>query len=100
MSPDYVAQGLYKLVSQCDNGAVMGAVKDTPFFIIPDTGHVKLLTMILMAKIILNHPKNGAIKNTEGIPSSVVDAIADNILELPILPLTLIEVQPTIYNLT
>ena len=52
MSPDEVAEGFYKLVSGCNNGAVMWAVKDTPFLIIPDTGTVKLMTMIFMAKII------------------------------------------------
>ena len=52
MSPDYVSQGFYKLVTECDNGAVMWAVNGMPFGIIPDTGNLKVLIIGLMARII------------------------------------------------
>ena len=52
MTPEYVADGFYKLLSDCGNGTVMGAMKDTPFFVIPDTGKIKVLVLVAVAKLI------------------------------------------------
>ena len=52
MSPEYVAKGFYKLVSECDNGSVMMVVNHTPFTIIPDTARFKILGMLIISKII------------------------------------------------
>lgn len=42
MTPEYVAEGFYKLVTRCKNGAVMTAVKDLPFVVIPDDSDMYL----------------------------------------------------------
>ena len=44
LTPEYVAEGFYKLVTKFGNGAVMSAVKGSPFVIIPDDSdlYVKL----------------------------------------------------------
>ena len=52
MSHEYVAEGFYKLVTECDNGSVMMVMKHTPFTIIPDTANFKVFGMILLAKFL------------------------------------------------
>ena len=51
MTPEFVAEGFYKLVSGCDNGAVMGVMNKTPFFIIPDTSSLKVMMMVIFSKL-------------------------------------------------
>ena len=51
MSPEYVADGFYKLVTKCSNGAVIWAFKDTPFLVIPDNSYLNLVPLFLIAKI-------------------------------------------------
>jgi len=52
MTPEYVAEGFYKLVTQADNGAVMWSLKDTPFLVIPDDSELKVLILVMMAKLL------------------------------------------------
>ena len=52
MTPEYVAEGFYKLVTKCDNGTVIWAIKDTPFLIIPDDAEIKTLVRAVMAKLL------------------------------------------------
>ena len=51
MEPREVADGFYKLVTQCKNGSVMAVIKDYPPFLIPDYGMVMVLGLGLMSKI-------------------------------------------------
>ena len=50
MTPDYVAEGFYKLVTECSNGDVIWSMPDTPYLVVPDDGEMKLLMLVLMAK--------------------------------------------------
>ena len=52
MTPEYVAEGFYKLVTKCDNGAVIWAIKNTPFLIIPDDGQGMVIIRAIMAKLL------------------------------------------------
>ena len=52
MSLDYVAEGFYKLATECDNGSVMMVMNDMPYTIIPDTAKIKILGIAIVAKII------------------------------------------------
>ena len=50
MSPEYVAEGLYRLVTQCHSGAVM-AVMPGLYFIYPDTSSTFIIGLVLLAKL-------------------------------------------------
>ena len=52
MTPEYVAKGFYKLVTECGNGNIMCVIKDTPFLILPDDAVFKVLISVLIAKFI------------------------------------------------
>lgn len=52
MSLDYVAEGFYKLATECDNGSVMMVTNNVPCTIIPDTAKMKILGIAIFAKII------------------------------------------------
>ena len=51
MTPEYVAEGFYKLVTELGNGSVIWAFKDTPFLVIPDYSFINLIPLFLMARI-------------------------------------------------
>ena len=51
MTPEYVAEGFYNLVTKADNGSVMWSLKDTPYLIIPDDSELRVLILVLMAKL-------------------------------------------------
>ena len=51
MTPEYVAQGFYKLVAECKNGSVLWSLKDTPFLVIPDDAEIRVLIWAIMAKL-------------------------------------------------
>merc|ERR1712013_58746 len=36
MTPEYVAEGFYRLVTQCSNGSAMAVLKGSPYIIVPD----------------------------------------------------------------
>ena len=50
MTPDYVAEGFYKLVTECDNGNVIWAMPNTPYLVVPDDSDMKIVMLVLMAK--------------------------------------------------
>lgn len=52
MTPEYVAEGFYNLVTKCDNGSVMWSLKGTPYLVIPDDSEIKVLLRVIMAKLI------------------------------------------------
>ena len=52
MTPKHVANGFYKLVTECQNGDVMAVIKDTPYFIVPDDAEVRITILVLMAMLI------------------------------------------------
>ena len=52
MTPDYVAEGFYKLVTECSNGDIIWSMPDTPYLVIPDDGDMKLVMLVLLAKAV------------------------------------------------
>ena len=52
MTPEHVANGFYKLVTECQNGDVMAVIKDTPYFIVPDDAEVKVTMLVIIAMIV------------------------------------------------
>ena len=52
MTPDYVAEGFYKLVTECSNGDIIWSMPDTPYLVIPDDGEMKLIMLVLLAKAV------------------------------------------------
>ena len=51
LEPREVAEGFYKLVTECKNGSVMAVIKDYPYFLIPDYGMVMVLGLGFISKI-------------------------------------------------
>ena len=53
MTPEHVAEGFYRLVTQCENGSAMVVLKGAPFMIIPDYNvFPMIMSMVMMAKIL------------------------------------------------
>ena len=52
MTPRHVAEGFYKLVTECQNGDVMAVIKNAPYFVIPDDAEVKVTCLVLIALLI------------------------------------------------
>ena len=52
MTPEYVAEGFYNLVTKCDNGSVMWSLKGAPYLVIPDDSEFKVILRVIMAKLI------------------------------------------------
>eukprot|EP00091_Calanus_sinicus_P010801 TRINITY_DN24842_c0_g1_i1.p1 TRINITY_DN24842_c0_g1~~TRINITY_DN24842_c0_g1_i1.p1 ORF type:complete len:185 (-),score=52.26 TRINITY_DN24842_c0_g1_i1:120-674(-) len=52
MTPEHVAEGFYRLVTQCENGSVMAILKGAPFILVPDYNvFPMIMSMVMMAKI-------------------------------------------------
>merc|ERR1711970_318946 len=53
MRPEYVAEGFYRLVTQCSNGSAMAVLKGLPYILVPDYNIFPMLaTIIILAKIV------------------------------------------------
>merc|ERR1711887_262524 len=53
MTPEYVAEGFYRLVTQCSNGSAMAVLKGLPYILVPDYNIFPMLaTIIMLAKIV------------------------------------------------
>merc|ERR1712002_1314188 len=53
MTPEYVAEGFYRLVTQCSNGSAMAVLKGLPYIPVPDYNIFPMLaTIIMLAKIV------------------------------------------------
>ena len=61
MTPDYVAEGFYKLVTECSNGDIIWSMPDTPYLVIPDDGEMKILMLVLIAKAVRKITGNNLI---------------------------------------
>ena len=59
MSPEFVAEGFYRLVTQCDSGEVM-AVMPGIYFIYPDTSSPFIIALILLARLCRRITGSGA----------------------------------------
>merc|ERR1712002_376026 len=52
MTPEYVAEGFYRLVTQCSNGSAMAVLKGSPYIIVPDYNKPMIISIVMMAKIL------------------------------------------------
>jgi len=52
MSPEFVAEGFFRLLTQCDNGACMVVFKDTPYFLVPEFSKPIILMLAAMSKLV------------------------------------------------
>jgi len=52
MTPEYVAEGFYRLVTQCSNGSAMAVLKGTPYIIVPDYNKPMIISIVMVAKIL------------------------------------------------
>ena len=52
LEPREVADGFYRLVTQCKNGSVMAVIKDYPAFLIPDYNMAIVLGLGLVSKLV------------------------------------------------
>ena len=52
MTPEFVAEGFYRLVTQCGNGATMVILKDSPYIVMPDYNKSIVLMLAGVSKLI------------------------------------------------
>ena len=53
MTPEHVAEGFYRLVTQCENGSAMAVLKGVPYILVPDYNIFPMvMSMVMMAKIL------------------------------------------------
>jgi len=52
MTPQHVAEGFYRLVTQCSNGSVMAVMHGVPYILVPDYNvFPMIMSMVMMAKV-------------------------------------------------
>lgn len=51
MTPEYVAEGFYRLVTQCDTGSALAVMGHSPYILVPDTSLTFIMTFVLLAKL-------------------------------------------------
>ena len=52
MTPEYVAEGFFRLLTQCGNGCTMVVLKDTPYIAMPDYGTGMVMIIALMSRLL------------------------------------------------
>ena len=52
LSPSDIADSVFKLLTECENGTVLFSAKNTPNITIPDVQSVLLMTLIMIAKLV------------------------------------------------
>jgi len=52
MSPEYVAEGFYRLVTQCETGSALAVMGHSPYILVPDTSITAIMTFVLLAKLV------------------------------------------------
>ena len=52
MTPEYVAEGFYRLATQCGNGDTMVIVKGAPYVVMPDYSMPMLRLFFILAKLV------------------------------------------------
>merc|ERR1712241_829727 len=51
MNQEYVAEGFYRLVTQCDTGSTLAVMGHSPYILVPDTSLASIMTFVLLAKL-------------------------------------------------
>jgi len=52
MTPEHVAEGFYRLLTQCGNGSCMVVIKDFPYIVVPEYSKNVVLMFAVMSKFI------------------------------------------------
>ena len=52
MTPEYVAEGFFELLTRGGNGAVMAVFKDVPYILIPDYHKPLILMIVALSKLL------------------------------------------------
>jgi len=52
MTPEYVAEGFFRLLTQCGNGATMVVLKDFPYIQMPDYNKPCVMTLAIVSKLV------------------------------------------------
>jgi len=52
MTPEYVAEGFFRLLTQCGNGCTLVVLKDTPYIAMPDYGTGMVMIIALMSRLL------------------------------------------------
>ena len=52
MTPEHVAEGFYRLLTQCGNGSCMVVIKDFPYIVVPEYSKNVVLMFAVMSKLI------------------------------------------------
>ena len=52
MTPEFVAEGFFQLLTEVDNGAVMVAFKDAPYIMMPDYSKFLFFAMVALSKLL------------------------------------------------
>jgi len=52
MTPEYVAEGFYRLATQCSNGSAMAVLKGRPYIIVPDYNLPMVLSIAMLSTIV------------------------------------------------
>jgi len=53
MTPDHVAEGFYRLVTQCENGSALAVMKDVPYMLIPDYSLPLIILFVMLSKLVV-----------------------------------------------
>ena len=51
MTPEYVAEGFYRLVTQCQIGSALAVMGHSPYILLPDTSIPTIMAFVLLAKL-------------------------------------------------
>jgi len=51
MTPEYVAEGFYRLVTQCQTGSALAVMGHSPYILLPDTSIPTIMAFVLLAKL-------------------------------------------------
>ena len=51
MTPEYVAEGFYRLVTQCQTGSTLAVMGHSPYILLPDTSIPTIMGFVLLAKL-------------------------------------------------
>ena len=52
MTPEFVAEGFFQLLTEGDNGSVMVAFKDAPYIMMPDYHNFLFFVIVAMSKLL------------------------------------------------
>ena len=65
MTPEYVAEAFFQLVTRGNNGAVMAVMKNIPYFIVPEYGTTMLIVIAMLSKIIARVTPNEIVTSQQ-----------------------------------